>query len=323
MQFLPRPGTPAFGLLRPSGSSAAFAILLLTATAVGATSHYDRIQCLGCHGGDSREVVDPETGERRDVALDMARYRHGAHRALDCLACHERGFRSFPHNAKKPLTCMECHPREEAEGREATFDFRRWERQFKDSIHFTRHKKRFNCGECHNPHYFRVAEELGAPPEIIDTHNRWCLRCHKERAGRFPLSNPADPDMVGAHAWLPHTALHLRETRCVECHTSNAAPVSHDLLIWDEAKRDCVICHSRDTVLQRTLYRHHPEVPARLGFTNTAVLQDGYVMAANRNRYLDLLFYLVVGLAFLYVFGHAGIRWRRRRRGLSGGGGRQ
>lgn len=297
----------------------ALGLLAMTVTAEAVITDREKVRCVGCHGGTSRAVVDPKTGKTRDVYLDMVRYRASDHGKMDCVECHVRGFTSFPHSGKKILSCMDCHPREDAGAHERqSYPFREIEREFKQTVHFTEHEEEFTCGECHNPHSFQVIAHLETPRLAVETHNAACLRCHAADA-TGPLADPAKPNLVAVHAWLPQPKVHLHSTRCIDCHRDTARPVSHLLRVGNDAERGCASCHTQESVLVTGLYRHiTEEAPPQAGFTNTVILREAYVMGATRHALLDKLSYLLVGGALLFVAVHAGLRIVRRKRRRTG-----
>ncbi len=329
-------------------------VYLLASTAWAETVRIDtRLQCMGCHAGPDRLVTDPETGEVRNVTIEMGDFNEGDHGNMHCLECHKEGFDQFPHVHLKTSTCMDCHPREE-EGAEddEPYDFDRILKEFKGTVHFTEYehekekccgtapedsasarqsnayqgdKQRFTCMHCHSPHYFKATEHIENAQLILENDNEPCIRCHKDDA-TGALSDPAEPNLVAVHPWLPRLELHLRATRCIDCHTSTTEPVSHLLPVGSEAERHllpveseaergCVVCHTRESVLLKRLYRYQvKQTPDRAGFINTVILQDAYVTGATRHVILDALTYFLLGGACLFVVVHGALRILRRHR---------
>jgi len=144
-----------------------------------------------------------------------------------------------------------------------------------------------------------------------------CLNCHADDARGTPdtikdgLTDPAEPSLVAAHASIPHTALHLRETRCYDCHSGTEDVVSHSLPLGDDAP-GCESCHTRGSVHAR-LYRYMDKVRQTAGFTHPAMMRDSYVMGATRYMPLDVITYLLVGGALLLVVAHGAMRLVRRK----------
>jgi hypothetical protein len=301
----------------------AFLTGALPATAVMTLEDRERFQCVGCHTGNAKTFIDPITGERKETLIDIAGKRAADHADVACRECHVKGFDTFPHFEKKILGCMDCHPREGGGAQEdEPYDFQRIEREFKSTVHFTRHRKKFVCGQCHHPHYFEATAYLGPPQTILETHNEWCLNCHTANPKHPPdtiaggIADPAEPSLVAEHGWIPHTALHLRKTRCIDCHSGTEHVVSHTLPLGEKAG-GCISCHSLDSAHAR-LYRYVDEVGQAVGFTHPAMMRDSYVMGATRHLPLEILTYCLLGGTLLAVVGHAAMRTVRR---LSSNGG--
>jgi predicted nucleic-acid-binding Zn-ribbon protein len=287
--------------------------------AVMSLEERQRFQCIGCHTGNAKTYTNPLTGEKKDTLIDMPRKQTADHAEVACQECHVEGFDTFPHFGTKILACMDCHPREDAGAMEdAPYHFRRIEREFKRTVHFTEHPRKFGCVECHHPHYFEATAHLGPPQAILEHHNEMCLNCHAANPkGQIDtigdrLLDPAEPNLVVEHASIPHTALHLRTTRCYDCHSGTEHVVSHALPLGDEAP-GCASCHTRDSVHAR-LYRYVDKVRQAPGFTNPAMLRDGYVMGATRYIPLDVLSYFLVGGTLLAIVVHGLVRVVHRRR---------
>lgn len=295
--------------------------LLMAAFPVAAVMSLEdrlRFQCVGCHTGNAKSYTDPLTGEKKDTLIDINGKQAADHADVACKECHVEGFDTFPHFGKKILGCMDCHPREKAGAKEdKPYHFRRIEKEFERTVHFTEHPKKFGCVECHHPHYFEATAHLGPPRAILENHNEICLNCHAaEPRGQIDtigdrLIDPAEPNLLAEHASIPHTALHLRNTRCYDCHSGTEHVVSHALPLGDEAP-GCESCHTRDSVHAR-LYRYVKKAERTAGFTHPAMMRDSYVMGATRYTPLDVVTYLLVGGALLLVVAHGATRFARRK----------
>lgn len=291
-----------------------------------------RLQCMACHVGPDRIAIDPATGETKSITIRMKEFHEGDHAKIHCLDCHKEGFDLFPHVRMKTYTCMDCHPRTDEEGAKADkpYDFERILKEFEETVHFTEYqhgdekccgtlhegaattgegtsKQRFTCEHCHDPHYFKATAHTELPQLILENDNGPCLTCHKDDAVG-PLADPADEGLLSAHAYLPHAQLHLEGTRCVDCHTSVTTTVAHDLPEGKEADQGCNSCHSVSTILAERLYRYINDPNRTFGFRNAKILQDSYVMGANRNVWTDWATYILVGLSTLLVITHGGLR---------------
>lgn len=325
-------------------------VLLLAGPGLAGTGEPTRrLECMACHAGPNRLVFDASTGQSRSVTISIDDFRGADHGKVHCLDCHTQGFATFPHRAKKTETCMDCHPRKE-KGADAdkAYDFDRMRKEFEGTTHFTEyiHAKerccgittnkpppltpavvagggkpnreqntgqRFTCEHCHEPHYFKATRRIREPLLIRANDNGPCLRCHRDGA-TGPLADPAKPSLLAAHRYLPHAQIHLDRTRCVDCHTNVMATVAHDLPEGRKADQGCNTCHSIDSVLLTRLYRYASDSGSGLGFHNSRMLQDGYVMGGNRHKWTDVAAYLLMSLSLTLVLVHGGwralARWR-------------
>lgn len=270
----------------------------------------DQPGCLRCHGLATLAALDERTGRLLSYAVDPAGYLHSEHGKLNCGRCHDPDAAVFPHGphlARERLACLKCHKEE------ARFLARRFPeigREVRASYHAAKLGGRWTCFACHDPHTFKAGAggTSGA--------NGACLACHAAPARFAALTTRPLPDLEAAHAWLPAPRVHARLVRCVDCHASVEPPaLGHRILPKAEALRDCVGCHSRDSRLLATLYRHTVrEQRARVGFVNATLLNDAYVIGATRNLWLDRLSVAAFGAAVLGLLAHGGARWARRRR---------
>ncbi len=277
------------------------------------------LQCVSCHSGHREApqyVVDPETGKRNNVMIDMPEFRRSDHGDMQCVDCHTLGFDQYPHGRpRQRLTCMACHPGPLEKTPEyvdrgfrriiedAEYEFWRIEKEYENSLHFTE-VVNFTCEECHDPHYFKATKEQPSPQAILENDNAPCIRCHKADAlDQHMLSDPADPDLIVLHEYVQLPKAHLDNTRCIDCHSSVEEIVAHDMLSGKDADQGCMSCHSAGSIMMTRHYRYHDEFEGSdLGFHNAALMEDSYVMGANRNRYIDYISYAIIGIT-LFVLG--------------------
>ena len=279
--------------------------------------------CLRCHRMETLAYQDRETGRLVDLHVPPAAFRASNHGERRCQDCHEdEGFEAYPHTVQaksKSLHCLDCHDDPDNPKFE-DYRFKDVAAQFEMSIHFEKHGKKFSCFSCHDPHAFEVAKNKETTAAVIAQDNGMCLNCHAEPARFGSLTERRFPDLATSHAWLPNTERHWARTRCVECHTPHGERISHQILGAKEAERNCVECHSRNSILMTQLYKHQAsESREKLGFVNAAVLNDAYIIGATRNRFLDWLGYGLVGFVSAGVFGHGLGRWLTGRRRKGGG----
>ena len=271
--------------------------------------------CLRCHGMATLSDRDPTTGEIIDLSVDREAFVHSNHGELACQDCHDdTGFQAFPHSEaarRTRLHCLDCHdPKDDPKF--ARYRFPEIEAEFKRSVHFREHPQAFDCFTCHDPHAFEIADKARFTAEVIAQDNGMCLQCHTAPQ-RLSVLAPERrfPDLDAIHSWLPKPDLHWRAVRCVECHTPATASgrMSHTVLGKDKAERNCVVCHTTDSLLLTKLYRHRKtEEVETAGFVNAVMLNDAYIIGATRNAVLDWLTYLLVGGTALGVAGHAAAR---------------
>ena len=308
-----------------------------------------RLRCLACHAGANRLTAPTKAAQTRGGTISIPDFRDADHGRIHCLDCHSKGFANFPHRGMKTETCMDCHPRKE-EGAEddKPYDFDRMREEYEGTVHFTEFKhakekccgtstgkpvhaapektdetgnahhkaaeQRFTCEHCHEPHYFKATKRIKDPQLILANDNGPCLTCHKDGAAGA-LSDPAEPSLLAAHSYLPHAELHLSGTRCVDCHSSVASTVAHDLPLGKKADQGCNTCHSLDSVLLTRLYRYVDTSGSELGFHNVRILKDGYVAGANRHKWTDLAAYALMSLGLALVLAHGAWRVLARRPG--------
>jgi hypothetical protein len=259
-------------------------------------------------------VRDERTGRVVSLAVDPERFAESNHRKLACTRCHSREFKWFPHPeevAGERLRCLDCHrdsPQLVKRG------FPAIGREVAASVHAAKLGKGFDCFACHDPHSFRLAGDEAAAQ--VPAANAVCLACHAARARFASLTTREFPELGVTHAWLPNAPLHWRKVRCLDCHATTAPPnLGHRILPAKDAVRGCAECHSRDSVLFTTLYRHTAkESRGRLGFVNASLLNDAYVIGATRNLALDRLALAALALALAGIAVHACLRWQGRRR---------
>lgn len=270
--------------------------------------------CFRCHAMATLGFRDEKTGRPVRLAITPAAWHASNHRRLACTKCHDTGFRSWPHPARlagEKLHCLKCH-RDDPHLRARRFP--EIGAEVKASAHVRALGAAFDCFACHDPHAFRIGDQGAPPSERAAAVNAVCLGCHAVPLRFATLTDKPPPDLAVAHAWLPNAASHFTTVRCLDCHASTAAPaLGHRLLPAREARRGCAECHTRDSALLATLYRHRTrERRAAYGFVNAALLNDAYVVGATRNLALDRLSLGVFGAALLGLAAHA---WGRRRGG--------
>ena len=290
--------------LRSYAQSLALAsAVLLLGTATFAQTVEPGQPCMGCH-------------KPRATTIDPDRYALSVHAALDCTTCHADGFGKFPHEAKggDAPDCMTCHAGVDT----PPFDFVHIEQGVRESVHAAMFGGDFHCTNCHSPHYFIPATRMSNAPAAARIANAPCLHCHADGDGAGPdLTKLADQ-----HQWLPHWELHLSEAPCIGCHTEReqradaphakleAQRTAHVVLPRAQALRDCVGCHSQDSVLVTKLYAHLArQERAERGWLNAVLFNNAYLVGATRNWWLDWATVAVTAMVVIGIAIHAAGRW--------------
>jgi hypothetical protein len=147
--------------------------------------------------------------------------------------------------------------------------------------------------------------------ETVAYDNNMCLGCHSNKDKFNLLSQRGLYDVIDRHDWLPNHALHFANARCIECHTqpNDSLLVSHNILPKDKARKLCVECHSANSVLMASLYKYQiRETRDKRGFVNAAILNESYVIGANRNFYLNLISVVIFGCVIAGIVVHSVLR---------------
>ncbi len=280
------------------------------------------LKCLRCHALATLGYKNAANGLYMDLAVDPEEFRASNHGKLACVTCHTESFQTFPHSEalrRKELVCVDCHKKDR---KFLKFQFPGILREFQASVHAQKLGKGFTCFNCHDPHSFKIHARLGSGvAQTVLYDNRICLQCHSNEPELLRLSGTGHPSLDRSHAWLPHKDLHWTSVRCIDCHTApTTVGVSHRILPKEQAVRDCVRCHSSNSILLQSLYKFQSRQQRdRDGFLNATLLNHAYVIGATRNYYLNVLSFVVFGLTVAGVALHAGLRrYFRRKRAASG-----
>jgi hypothetical protein len=303
------------------------ALLILTVMGAGAQEDYEvpayieeNQECLVCHGHKYfsyyNDWVGHEVKERMNpyYVIDSAEFYQSNHRNFQCIDCHSYSYaESFPHanelRFEPMMVCADCHEGDEIW---ANYCFECIIDEYLQSVHSETHSEEFNCWMCHNPHSYHItARNTENLKETIRYDNEICLNCHSDQSRLGLLSNREIFDMVNQHEWLPNNRLHFQHVRCIECHTrvNDTLMVAHLVLPKEQAVKLCVECHSRNSILMASLYKHvKQETRESRGFLNAAILSDGYVIGANRNYFLNYGSLVIFALVVLGVIAHGVLR---------------
>lgn len=274
--------------------------------------------CLKCHASQAHTIYNDwtEQEEKRLMnpfyILDTVQLAVGVHQAFSCIDCHSMDYETYPHDGQlklEPLmTCIDCH------GGDPTYEdwqFDRIEEEFQKSVHYELHGDQFSCSKCHSQHYYRATARTSSDiREIVEYSNNMCLSCHDNMTQYQLVSADEKPQLVDIHSWLPNQELHFRRVRCIECHTQvqDSLMVSHNVLRKEHATKNCVECHSANSMLQASLYKYQ-NLRARtetgedsrksiLGLftvknTEENFSNEYYVIGASRVPYLNTIFAII------------------------------
>lgn len=276
-------------------------------------------KCFQCHGRHTysyyNEILEHDVTKRMNpyFRIDSVLYYDQNHKSFECVDCHSYDYRTFPHDCElrmEPLpVCIDCHGGDEDFAR---FHFEVIEMEFQQSVHATKHSDEFTCWMCHNPHTYKISARTSENiKEVIVYDNNICLSCHADIDKYQLITDMTNPNILETHEWLPNQLLHFSSVRCIECHTqiSDSALVAHHVQIKDKAVKLCVECHSSNSRLMATLYKFQAtEARSIYGFFNASVLNNTYIIGANRNLYLNVASFIILGFVVIGIFIHVILR---------------
>lgn len=278
--------------------------------------------CFDCHGQKVYSFENDFSGmlERKvmnpNYVLDTGAFYQGVHRHFACIDCHSMDYEVFPHQSELRFemmySCMDCHGSDETYAR---YNFDQIEEEFFQSVHSSRHDESFNCWMCHDPHAYKAMTHGEFKiSEIVNAHNQTCIDCHNDAAQFQRITDSIRPDLAEVHSFIPKYEAHLKSVRCIECHTSQQDTmwVAHNILEKDLAVKKCVECHSSNTMLMASLYKYQSIEARQSGFLNAVILNESYVIGANRNFYFNIISIILFGLAILGIAVHVFFRIKNR-----------
>ncbi|MGE5357315.1 MAG: hypothetical protein ACM3PT_13875 [Deltaproteobacteria bacterium] len=280
----------------------------------------DNKKCLKCHGKYYfqfyNDVLSKDIHKRMNpyFIINKDLYRKGVHRTFECTDCHEKEYEIYPHAAELKLeskfTCQDCHSGDEDF---AKYHFDEIELEVQKSIHGKEMGEEARCEMCHNPHYYELnARNKNDIRQIVEYSNHMCLNCHNYKSNRFYLlSDSIAVINEKSHPWLPNHELHFKTVRCIECHAeyNDSLMVAHNILEKEKAVKKCVECHSSNSLLTTSLYKHTvKESRNKLGFINGTLMNEAFVIGANRNYYLNVISIVAFSLTVLLILIHLTLR---------------
>lgn len=282
-------------------------------------------KCLKCHGQSKYKYINSESGKEVtkrmyiETIINRSQFAESNHKTFKCIDCHSEDYDSFPHPGRLRMetkyACIDCHGGDE---KYAKFQFEKIESEFQASVHSTKHSEDFNCWMCHNPHTYKInARSENKIKDIVAYDNAICLNCHADITKYQMLTDKVNPNIVQKHQWLPNQALHFKNVRCIECHarTNDSILVAHNIQPKAKAVRRCVECHSTNSILMASLYKYKvQEGRSKAGFYNGVIMNEGYVIGANRNYYLGLISIIMFGCVAAGILIHASLRIIKRKK---------
>jgi hypothetical protein len=279
----------------------------------------DNETCLTCHGENIYHYYNDWT--ERDVkkmmnpfyVIDSSAFYAGTHHQFKCIDCHSGDYVTFPHPGElrfEPVyTCMDCHGDDESY---AKYHFEEIDEEFLNSVHSPDSIADFSCWNCHDPHSFRLNVRTGKSiKEIVSYANEVCFACHTNKDKFELMSDETRGELIASHDWLPNQSLHFSSVRCIECHnqTNDSLLVAHRVLPADQAVRKCAECHSQNSLLLSTLYKHQViESRSEEGLFNAVIVNEAYVIGANRSYLLNIISIAIFVLTLGGIAIHALLR---------------
>lgn len=268
-------------------------------------------KCLKCHSWSTIGYRERHNGLLVNLSVNPEEFYLSNHKNLTCIDCHSKDFTIFPHPLslkKENLYCLNCH---KDNPKLAIFNFKTIESDFKESIHYKKLGNKFTCFNCHDPHTFKINARVNTQiRKTVLYDNQICLDCHNNMTKIELLTKKVIPSLNESHSWLPHTELHWANVRCIDCHTASNTPgISHLILAKEKAVKDCVNCHSENSLLLHTLYKFQSKQKRdEQGFINAIILNNSYVIGATRNYYLNLFSFIIFGILLFVLSIHGFLR---------------
>jgi hypothetical protein len=272
----------------------------------------DNQRCFKCHGQAKYEYTNENLGRQvkammfSERIVDKEEFYKSNHKNFSCTDCHSAEYVNFPHagelRMEQKFNCIDCHGGDETY---AKYHFEEIEAEYQKSTHFKLEEDGFSCWKCHDPHTYKISvRTTDNLKETILYDNNICLNCHSDFNKFQLLSDKEEINVLQKHDWLPSQTTHFKNVRCIECHTriNDSILVSHQIRPKAEAVKLCNECHSQNSILMASLYKFQSKEQRRDGFFNGIILNESYVIGANRNEYLNI-FSLIIFIGVLGVIG--------------------
>jgi len=275
--------------------------------------------CLKCHTNQTFTFKNTLTkhDDKRMMnplyILDKDHFAKGVHAKFKCTDCHSAEYSKYPHNAElklEPLsTCLDCHG---GDKKYAAYQFEKIDEEFQKSVHFQKSGESFTCSKCHNQHYYQAKSRTSSVVgDIVSFSNEMCMSCHSNNVKFKLISDTLKPALSQIHEWLPNQELHFKNVRCIECHTQvvDSLSVSHNILPKEKALKNCVECHSKNSMLKASLYKYkNLQSRSENGKLTNIISNKSYVIGAYQNSALNYASILIFIMALTGVCIHVIIR---------------
>lgn len=282
--------------------------------------------CQHCHAQKKFKLLSSDSSETvvstmcEEYIIDSAEFVASNHKTFQCIDCHSEDYLKYPHprsvRFENPYRCLDCHSEDPELGH---LHFEAIQSEYEKSIHYKiMGEEAFSCWKCHEPHsYSLFIRKNKSITDIVKYNNNACLQCHTEFDLTKPQKESALDSILAIHNWLPNQTLHFKKIRCIDCHaqTHDSILVAHHILPKDSAVKECIDCHSQNNILQTSLYKHRlKEERKKHGFMNAVVMNEHYVIGANRNYYLNVISLVIFIFTIAGIIIHAVIRFITRKK---------
>ena len=279
----------------------------------------DNERCLKCHGQRTYEYQNENLGRNvkglmlKERIVNREKFYNSNHKSFSCTDCHSEGYLSFPHpgelRMEQMYNCIDCHGGDE---KFAQYHFEEIEAEYQNSVHYKLEEEGFTCWKCHGPHDYKISiRNTSNLSETILYDNNICLNCHSNFDHFTLLSDRQEINILEKHEWLPNQEAHFKSVRCIECHTkvNDTILVAHMVRPVEYAVKGCNECHSQNSLLMSSLYKFKSREQRQDGFLNGVILNESYVIGANRNEYLNLVSIIIFALIIIVIGIHIFFRF--------------
>ncbi|OFY71725.1 MAG: hypothetical protein A2Y71_04530 [Bacteroidetes bacterium RBG_13_42_15] len=274
----------------------------------------DNERCFKCHGQGRYEYTNENLGRQvkammfSERVINRNKFYGSNHKSFSCTDCHSGEYIHFPHSGELRMeqmyNCIDCHGNDE---KFARFHFEEIEASYQLSTHYKLEEEGFTCWDCHGPHDYKInVRNSSNLKETILYDNNICLRCHSNFDQFQLLTEREEINILQKHDWLPNQESHFKNVRCIECHSeiNDTILVSHLINPMERAVRRCNECHSQNSMLMSTLYKFQSKEQRKDGFFNGIILNQSYVIGANRNEYLNILSIIIFAVVIVIMSVH-------------------